>query len=52
MMNNVIEFAKSELAKYLKNLDVEADISLGLFEDYNIKMELPDKTQDDAIQYP
>ncbi len=49
MLNNVIDFAKSELSKYLRNLEVEADISLGLFEDYNINMDLPDKSQDDAI---
>ena len=49
MNTQVIDFAKSELSKYLKNLEVEADIALGLFEDYNIDMDLPDKSQDDAI---
>lgn len=49
-MNGItIDFAKSELSKYLKNLEVEANITLGLFEDFNINMELPDKEQDDAI---
>ncbi len=49
MHGKTIDFAKEELAKYLDKLGVCAEISLGLFEDYNVKMELPDKNQDDAI---
>ena len=48
-MNKTIEFAKKELAKYLSALNVTADISLGLFDEYNIKTELRDPVKDDAI---
>lgn len=48
-MNRTIEFAKVELEKYLSNLGVEAEISLGLFDDYSIKMNLGDFAKDDAI---
>jgi len=49
MNTKTIDFAKAELAKYLSNLNVEAEISLGLFDEYNIRMDLPDPAQDDAI---
>ena len=48
MNTTVINFAKEELQKYLKQLGIPADISLGLFEDYNVKMELEDPELDDA----
>lgn len=46
---DVISFARSELTEYLKKLNVEADIALGLFYDFNIDFPLPDPSFDDAI---
>lgn len=51
MKYDVIGFAKEELAKYLKKLNVEADISLCLFEDLKIiDKKVIDSTYDDAIE--
>ncbi len=48
MDNTVLAFAKEELEKYLKILNISADISLGLFEKHEINLELEDQTLDDA----
>ncbi len=50
MINSVIEFARSELDKYLKLLGVSADIKLGLFEDFGVKAEVCDPFFDDAFE--
>ncbi len=50
MNNSVIEFARTELQKYLKLLGVPADIKLGLFEDFGIKTEVKDPFFDDAFE--
>ena len=49
MKNQTLSFAKSELESYLSKLGVDANIELGLFEDFNIEMELDDASLDDAI---
>ncbi len=50
MNNSVIEFAKSELDKYLKLIGVSADIKLGLFEDFGIKTDVKNPFFDDAFE--
>lgn len=49
MSQNVIQFAHSELQKYLKILNVTADIQLGLFQEFGIAMEVAEPYFDDAI---
>ena len=44
----VIPFAQEELDKYLKKLNVQAQISLGLFDEFGIEMALKDPYRDDA----
>ena len=48
MNNTVINFAKEELERYLKRLGVRANVSIGLFENFGIEMELQDRDLDDA----
>lgn len=48
-MNNAIIFAKEELQKHLDILGVKADISLGLFSDFDISLNVEDPYYDDAI---
>lgn len=48
MKYDVIGFAREELAKYLEKLDVSAEISLGLFSEFSVEMELKDPYRDDA----
>ncbi len=49
MKYNVIEFAREELAKYLEILNIKADISLGLFADFDVEMCVEQPIYDDAI---
>ena len=49
MNYDVIGFAREELNKYLEILDVDADISLGLFDDFDIEMTVEEPLFDDAI---
>jgi len=46
---NVREFTKSELKKYLDILNIDAHITLGLFDDFGIEMKLAEPYFDDAI---
>ena len=48
MNEQVISFARQELDKYLKKLNIQADISLGLFASFSIEMDLKDPYRDDA----
>lgn len=48
MNNQVIIFAREELNKYLEKLSVNAKISLGLFNEFDVEMELNDPCYDDA----
>ena len=48
MNQTVLNFARSELAKYLEKLNVNADISLGLFEDFGVEEKVDDPFFDDA----
>ena len=48
MNNPTINFAKEELDRYLKRLGVRANVSIGLFEDFGVEMELEDREVDDA----
>lgn len=49
MEYNVIGFAREELVKYLNILGVDADISLGFFGDFGVKLTVEDPFFDDAI---
>ena len=49
MKPKVIDFAYCELERYLSLIHIKANIKLGLFDDFGIKMELDDSTLDDAI---
>lgn len=48
MGNQTILFARQELEKYLRKLNVKAQIELGLFCEFGIEMELKDAFWDDA----
>lgn len=45
----VIDFARSELVRYLDLIGVKAQIELGLFEDFGVQMSVEDRVRDDAI---
>ena len=49
MNSKILDFARYELDRYLNELGVSAEITLGLFEEYNVKMDLRDPVKDDAI---
>ena len=46
---NVRAFTESELKKYLKELDIDAEIELGLFEEIGVDLKVADSYFDDAI---
>lgn len=49
MSHNAIEFARTELKKYLTALKVNADIRIGLFEEFGVTLNLQAPKDDDAI---
>ncbi|MBE6787431.1 MAG: hypothetical protein E7537_03680, partial [Ruminococcaceae bacterium] len=48
-MNKIVfDFTKKELETYLEKLGIEAQISLGLFEDFGVDLKVEDPFFDDA----
>lgn len=48
-MSKTVQFAAEELNKYLEILGIQAEISLGLFEDFGVALKVEDSVFDDAI---
>ena len=48
-MTKTVQFAAEELNKYLAILGIQAEISLGLFEDFDVELQVDDPVFDDAI---